>query len=157
MTPAELKTIRESLSLTAQWLADHAGVKLRSVQYWESGRSPVPADVAEFLLRIDATLEGAAKLALDVVDDKIKAGQAPRQVALVRYRTDEDLWRFRPDMRPLPAATHAVLLSRVRRGLWSRGVPSVIEYMAAEKYLPWLGDRIDSEAERAAWAVSINA
>ena len=53
MTPAELKTIRESLGLTVQWLADRAGVKLRTVQYWESGRSGVPADVSELLLRID--------------------------------------------------------------------------------------------------------
>ncbi len=47
MTPAELKTLRESsLGLSAQWLADRAGVLQRSVQYWEAGRSRVPEDVA---------------------------------------------------------------------------------------------------------------
>jgi len=33
MTPAELKTLRESLGLSAQWLADRAGVLQRSVQH----------------------------------------------------------------------------------------------------------------------------
>ena len=41
MTSAELKTTRESLGLTADWLAKKAGVQLRTVRYWESGRNAV--------------------------------------------------------------------------------------------------------------------
>lgn len=47
MTPAEFKTIRESLGLTAQWIAENAGVKLRTAQYWEAGRMAVPVDVEQ--------------------------------------------------------------------------------------------------------------
>lgn len=54
MTPAELKTLRESLGLPVQWLAERANVQRRSVEYWEAGRSKVPDDVAELMLQIDA-------------------------------------------------------------------------------------------------------
>ena len=39
MTSAELKTLRESLGLPVQWLAERANVQRRSVEYWEAGRS----------------------------------------------------------------------------------------------------------------------
>ncbi len=67
MTPAELKTLRETLGLSAQWLADRAGVLQRSVQYWEAGRSRLPDDVAELILRIDAQFTEATRQALAVV------------------------------------------------------------------------------------------
>lgn len=149
MTPAELKTMRESLGLSAQWVADQAGVRLRTVQYWEAGRMPVPEDVAALLSRIDAQYERAVNEALAALKD---APEKPAEAVLVRYRTDTDLWRFRQDMEPLPASSHATLLSRVRRALWAAGVPSVIEYMEPDEYLAWLGNRKDNDAMRAAWA-----
>lgn len=83
MTPAELKTIRESLGLSAQWLADRAGVLQRSVQYWEAGRSRVPEDVAELVLRIDAQFTEATRQALDVVNEQTaKQGRPPEVVRL---------------------------------------------------------------------------
>ena len=51
----------------------------------------------------------------------------------------------RPDMQPLPATTHALMLSRLRQVLRSRGIPSVIEFMEPEEYLDWLGGRPDTE------------
>ncbi len=67
MTPAELKTLRETLGLSAQWLADRAGVLQRSVQYWEAGRSRLPDDVAELILRIDAQFTEATRRGQAVV------------------------------------------------------------------------------------------
>lgn len=129
MSPAELKTIRESLSLTAQWLADHVGVKLRTVQYWEAGRAPVPDDVAELLLQIDAQFAEATRHALAVVDEQTaKQGQPPETVRLYRYRDDAALWEARPDMRGLPVTAHAALLARVRLELLARGQAVAIEY-----------------------------
>jgi transcriptional regulator with XRE-family HTH domain len=155
MTPAEFKTIRESLGLTAQWIADHAGVKLRTVQYWEAGRMAVPADVANMLNDIDKTLEATVEQAIAHIDELTKQQVALAEITLVRYRTDADLWRFRPDMKPFPATTHAAMLSRLRRALWSRNIQSIIEFMEPDEYLAWLDGRPDTELERAAWAATL--
>lgn len=129
MTPAELKTIRESLGLTAQWLADRAGVLQRSVQYWEAGRSRVPEDVAELVSRIDAQFAEATRQALAVADEQTaKQGHPPEVVRLYRYRDDAALWEARPDMDGMPVTAHAALLARVRLAMLARGQAVVIEY-----------------------------
>lgn len=153
MTPAEFKTIRESLGLTAQWIADQAGVKLRTCQYWEAGRMAVPKDVSKFLEEIDKNIEASVAKSMALIDEMTqKLGAPPEEVTLLRYKTDQDLWRFRPDMKPLPATAHAAMLSRLRRALSTRQIPSAIEYMEPSEYLSWLDNRPDTEAERAAWA-----
>lgn len=129
MTPAELKTIRESLGLPVQWLAERANVQRRTVEYWEAGRSPVPADVAALILQIDAQFAEATRQALAVVDEQTeKQGQPPETVRLYRYRDDAELWAARPDMRGLPVTAHAALLARVRLALQDRGQAAEIEY-----------------------------
>lgn len=155
MTSAEFKTVRESLGLTAQWIAEHCpnrdggrGVQLRSVQYWEAGRTAVPADVADWLVGIEAGISQAVAQALAVVAKAPPVGF----VALVRYRTDADLWQFRQDFRPLPAACHAMLLGRLRAALAEREVLSRIVFMEPDQYVTWLAGRTDTEAMRAAWA-----
>ncbi|MDR2925494.1 MAG: helix-turn-helix domain-containing protein [Azoarcus sp.] len=161
MTGAALKTVRESLGLTAQWVADQAGVRLRTAQYWEAGRMSVPSDVAAMLSALDEKIDAAARHAAArhaAAHISSLCGQhgSSSKIALVRYRTDDDLWRFRPDMEPLPATAHAALLSRVRRMLWSENIPSSIEFMDTENYMAWLDGRPDTEAERAAWAASLH-
>lgn len=154
MTSAELKTIRESLGLPIQWVADQARVQLRTAQYWESGRNQVPADVANMLSDLDEKLWSAVAEVLKQVQSLAdQSGAMPEQIALIRYRNDADLWTFRPDFRPMPVGTHAALLSRVRRKLWEIGVPSVIEYMEPETYKIWLSGRQDNEELRAQWAL----
>lgn len=129
MTPAELKTIRESLGLPVQWLAERANVQRRTVEYWEAGRSPVPADVAALILQIDAQFAEATRQSLAVVDEQTeKQGQPPETVRLYRYRDDAALWAARPDMRGLPVTAHAALLARVRLALQDRGQAAEIEY-----------------------------
>ncbi|MBF0140058.1 MAG: DUF1870 family protein [Magnetococcales bacterium] len=154
VTSAELKTLRESLGLTAQWLADQAGVQIRTVRYWEAGRSSVPADVSALLERIDRMLDDAVAQAVAQITDSIAKPVAIPEITLVRYRTDDDLWRFRPEMRPIPVTTHAAMLMRLRRALFHVGIQSVIQYMDPEDYLDWLGDRPDSETERSEWAAT---
>lgn len=153
---AHLKTLRESLGLTAQWLADQAGVRLRSVQYWESGRSKVPADVCNMLKNIDESLNGSVERAVEHINEvKAETGAYPEEVVLIRYRTDDDLWQFREDMRPLPTTTHAEMLARMRREFAKINVQTQIVYMDANAYLTWLGDRVDDEAARSEWALSL--
>lgn len=155
MTSAEFKTMRESLGLTIPWVADNAGVKLRTVQYWEAGRMSVPADVVNMLDHIDQRLNISVAQAIAYIDEMTIQHGTPVEITLVRYRNDTDLWRFRPDMKPLPATTHAAMLSRLRRVLWSKSIPSVIEFMDPNEYREWLAGRPDTEAKRAAWAATL--
>ncbi|MDD3757721.1 MAG: DUF1870 family protein [Advenella sp.] len=153
MTPAEMKTIRESLGLSAQWVANQAGVKLRTVQYWESGRNAVPDDVAQMLIGIDGQLWGIVAQAVDQIRQAAdEAGALPEQLDLIRYRKDEDLWHFQPEFSPLPATCHAMLLSRLIREIEPLKIPVRIIYMQSEKYILWLDGQADSADLRAEWA-----
>lgn len=118
MTPAEFKTIRESLGLSAQWIANHLGVSLRTVRYWEAGeRVNIPDKSAVNLADMDAGFGALVEQAL----------VNPPSV-LVRYHTDAGLWRTRPDLAPLPAVAHAALLARIRTAILARGGTVSIEY-----------------------------
>lgn len=129
MTGAQLKTLRESLGLTAQWIADQAGVRLRTAQYWEAGGRGVPDDVAALLMRVEAMHQHGLAAALAQLDDTIaRMGEPPEVVELRRYGTDAELWDAHPDLHPLPASCHAALLARVFRALEARGQRAVIEY-----------------------------
>lgn len=151
MNGAELKTIRESLGISAQWLANQSGVKLRSVQYWESGRSPVPDDVSGMVTRIDQMLDESVNRYIDHVQSM---PSPPKMIALVRYRNDSDLWSFRTDMKPLPATCHGALLARLIKRLGGAKISAHVVYMDARKYREWLSNNgmDESEQSRAAWA-----
>ncbi len=99
MTPAEFKCYRESLGLSAQWLADRWGVATYSVQRWERSRS-LPEELA-----ID--LEGIERrMYVEIESGSMGGGDRVIEVP----RTDEDS----PD--GMPAAYHrAVALAVARR------------------------------------------
>lgn len=148
MTGADLKTLRESLGLPAQWVADQAGVRLRTAQYWESEGFRVPEDVAARLSDIDRRFDEVAAAAVEEWQTHGRDGE----VVLLRYKTDADLWQFRHDMKPLPASSHAALLSRARRKLEAAGASVSIRYMEPTAYLSWLENKEDTELARAEWA-----
>lgn len=54
LTAAEVRAIRAGLGVSAQWLADHCGVRTRSVQRWESGERAVPKFAADALALLEA-------------------------------------------------------------------------------------------------------
>lgn len=128
MTPAHLKTLRESLGISAQWLADQAGVQRRTVQHWESGRSTVPADVAAMIERLDADFERMSDAAVEQAKAAKAEHGAPESVDLVRYRTDAALWAAHPEMKPLPVTAHAALLYRCMRKLEAAGFAVTIDF-----------------------------
>lgn len=153
MTGAELKSDVEALGLTSQWLAVRFGVQKRSVDYWMSGRSRVPDDVAQFVAAQETKVQGIIERAMLSVD-ALTAGRqnAPDMIGLVRYRTDADLWHYHPDMIGFPASHHAATLSRVRRALWARRLPSVIVWMDNSAYAAWRAGEPDSPEARQSWA-----
>jgi transcriptional regulator with XRE-family HTH domain len=152
MTAAELKTYREALGLSAQWLANKVGVSHRSVCYWESGKARVPNDVAELIMALTNNIHRYADEAIKQVNAIALAAGIPEQINLLRYKTDEDLHHYRPDFKGLPVATHAAMLAIIARELGLMGIIVVIVYFDAAAYLAWLGNLEDSEQARATWA-----
>lgn len=148
MNHAEFKTIRESIGLSAQFLADLLEVRLRTVQHWEAGRSTIPEDAQETLL----DLEGLQDVLCATELEFIQENETPKRVVLLRYQNSADYWHFRPDDNPMPVGFHVRLIAKVRSALKAQGVAVVIEYMIKDEYLSWLDGRPDTEAERSAWA-----
>lgn len=54
MTAAEVRVIRAGLGLTADWLAQHLGVRVRAVQRWEAGTSTVRPEIADRIRALEA-------------------------------------------------------------------------------------------------------
>lgn len=155
MTSAEFRTMTESLGLTAEAAGLLLKVQGRTIRRWQSGEWDVPEDAAEALRTLDARLERAVSEAMQQVDIATKTmSAAPNKVVLVRYRNDEDLHRYRPDMADLPLATHAALLDRLRLALSRRGIAVYMSYLHPEQYEAWRKSRTlpDNEATRASWA-----
>ncbi|MFT0139007.1 DUF1870 family protein [Alcanivoracaceae bacterium MT1] len=75
MNNKELQALRKMLMLDASEAAELIGnVSARTWQYWESGRSPVPADVENAM---NALIEQRAKL-IDEIEDRV-AGKTPEK------------------------------------------------------------------------------
>ena len=151
MSPADLKSMRESVGLTVSDLAVMAGVQERTVRYWESGvpgRSGVPDDAAELVTKLDQRLTALADLMLA----KVLTQSTPTGAVLIRFKESADLWHFIPDFRGLPVTTHGALLSRCRLALEKLNHRTRIVYMDPKAYALWLDGRADTESMWQAWA-----
>lgn len=153
MTGAELRTLRDSIGLSAEELARLVGVRDRTIRRWEAGEWTVPEPVAEQVRALDAQIERAVAGTVEALQDaQERAQEPPAEIVLVRYRTEDDLAKYRPDMAALPPSVHGALIDRVRLAAERLGVPVRIVWMDREDYEAWRGRRRDTEAMRAAWA-----
>lgn len=131
MTPAELKTIRENLGLTVKWLAENAKVSHRTATYWEAGKGKVPDDVAGLLEKISGTVQKAAGETVRQANGLC----APDGITLFRYRTDDDLHKYRDDFKGLPTTCHAASLGIALRELRRMGIKCHVAYFDVPGYL----------------------
>lgn len=155
MTGAELQTLRESCNLSREDFAGLAGVQSRTVKHWESGCAGVPADVAHLVNTIDGAINAAADQARAHLEQLTRQNdQAPADIVLIRYRSNEDLHQYRPDMQSLPACVHGAIVNRMRQEARAIGMPARIVWMEPEQYNPWRAacHLPDTESTRAAWA-----
>jgi len=160
MNGAEFKTLREACGLTVPDMArlaisprTGAPVGERTIRYWESGDVPVPDDVADLLLELDGSISQAVAGAMAQVRAVIKKqGRGPTETHMVRYRENEDLWRYQPEMKGLPATYHAAMINRARVALSRIGIATRIVWMNPSEYTRWLAGRDDSAGLRAVWA-----
>lgn len=129
MSGAELKTIREYLGLPASWLATKAEVRERTVNYWESGKTPVPSDVADIVDDLLEKRKRSVKEALLLIDDLIKKrGRVPHAVTLRRFKHELELWQAHPEMNGLPVTYHASILFELKSKLEKRAIATEITY-----------------------------
>lgn len=155
MTSAEFRTLREALGLSATQVAEMTGYALRTVKNWDEGTRRIPDAVEARLLEVEEAVEKAVAGTVQAVKETAeKQGGLPESVSLVRYRTDTDLHRYRPDMAGMPASLHAAMLVRLRRELFRMGIVSRIAYMRPDDYEAWRkrAGWEDCEEARAGWA-----
>lgn len=127
MTPAELKTLREALGLTCQWLADEAGVSMRTVQYWEAGRTAVPSDVAQILVMLDERVSAASKR---LATDAEASARSPRErVTLTRYRCVEEMLAAGLALSEIPFGAQSAVIYRAKKLLEVAGLSVKIEFL----------------------------
>lgn len=146
MTGAEFKTIRESLGLSAQALAEILGISQeRTVRRWEDGTRSVPDDAAARLRELDALAERICeqgfRVTMDAPDGAI--------IAVLRYETEADFAAFQGAAIPHMHRIHAAAIGRLARA--AKGRVRIVA-MQPDAYLAWLGKRKDTSAMRSAWA-----
>lgn len=136
MTPADFKTLRESLGLSAQWLADTIGVDQRTIRRWEDGVIPLRPDAVELLTRLDnqmvVYIDGELERILDdtgidPLDDDLTtlAPEAWPTIEVPRVDTDIDLnyqisvlpADLLPTGKLLPASWYRAAAGRMRYGM----------------------------------------
>ncbi|QNS14582.1 DUF1870 family protein [Mannheimia bovis] len=90
MTGLELKLARELLGLSQYEAAEHIGkVHQRSWAFWEAGRTPVKADVAEFMRKLIHHRHEVIKQF-----SNSKAAGDSQKVVIVYYNTPEHCQSF---------------------------------------------------------------
>lgn len=123
MSAAEFRTVRESLGLTYQWMANQMGVTIRALQYAESERNNINPEAKQLLSHVSRVIDlGIAKGLKIALDNGIK------ECTLIRYRNDEAFHHAQPSAAPLSVASHAVALSLLQRVLYQHGVVAKIHY-----------------------------
>lgn len=147
MSPAEFKTRRQGLWLSDNDLATRLGVAdARTIRYWEAGRNDIPTKAVQELIAI----ENAVNV---MVDRALSMPGVPKQIALVRYRSDQDMPANIVKVLGPPAhKLHANALHRIMNILVKRGIEVGVVYFDPEKYRLWLDGREDRPNLRAEWA-----
>lgn len=120
MTSAELKTLRENLGLSQNWLSARCGVRIRTLAHWEAGAN-VPEDVEELMFHLLGLRNRLAEQMVNSSDP------------LDRYKVDEQLWADHPEFEGLPVMFHATALCMAWQKLLMMGSDIQINYVEVEQ------------------------
>jgi hypothetical protein len=170
----ELKTVRQSLFLSVAEAANINGVRERVYRYWEAGEWVVPADVDERMRQLDDIAWRWAVAVSDAHYEQVQSDavafaphnqnepwRAEYRSILVRFKSDEDLWHFRPlmnlhpgDFARMSADIHAAAVDRARLAIEADGGGVRIVLMDRDAYAAWLqeNDLRHNDANLRAWA-----
>lgn len=137
MTPAEFKTIRESLGLSQSDLSDMTGKTIRTIQNWESDQRPkgVPLEVGESLQDLDRIIRGQSS-------QKRKGffgNQKPSMKVFIRYRTDDEFFSYESEAFQAYKTVdlHSVYIRRSVENRKRAGNYSRIVFMNPENFQLW--------------------
>ncbi len=111
MTAAEFRIARESLGVSDQWLADHLGVSLRTMQRWGQGHSRLSLSVVE---RVEMLLD-TTDVFVEAVVAELEADPDPDDDGwqwVTTYPTDRAYLAEHPDA-TWPASWHRAAMGRV--------------------------------------------
>ena len=123
MSPAELKTKREALGLSQQWLANRVGVRIRTIQRWEAGDQTPPNDVQDEILKVEMLKKNEVSRIL------VKARtQKETPTLLFRYKTEEELWIHSPTFHSLPVTTYALVVLEAKKRIEKEALKCDIDY-----------------------------
>lgn len=150
ITGTEFRRLREEIGMTQQDVASFIGCGLRSVKYWEAGKSRIPERVFDRLEQIDAALKVYAARLLEAYTDQTEAlsPESLPEVALIVYDdADADMVDW-----SLPFPTHSAAVFKAFRIFTENGITARIVKMDRDAYAAFLSGRPDTQAERSAWA-----
>lgn len=141
MNGAELRTVRESMGLSMEWLAQRLpnpvlgrmGISVKTLRRWERDNQDIPGDVAEHLNELMGLFVGLVDRELDKADNALRSGA---QVILERYSRDSEMVTRNVSLAGFPAAFHAAALFLAReRLLHILGYRPAIRYVAGDPLL----------------------
>lgn len=69
MTDEEFLQMRREMGWSQYFLADALGITRARLCHWESGRAPVPPEVAKLVRRAHRKVTGAARLLAEFCED----------------------------------------------------------------------------------------
>lgn len=108
VTPAELKSLRESLGFTGDAMAAYLDSLPRTYRRWEEGKFVIPDGVADEIRHLSA-------LTHTFVQETATALRSQTTPTLTVYRDNAEFHRAHPEMTRFPAAWHRAVAVRAAR------------------------------------------
>lgn len=143
MTPATLQALRRLLFFSVDEAAAMiGGVSPRSWQFWERGDRTIPDDVIATLRRLCAWRQKA------IAAGSVQMAKAPvgTELVLIWYGSLDD-WTSMSDREPELWRPHCSVAAEL-----AARHSAILVTFDGPAYAAWIGQRVDSETLRGAWA-----
>lgn len=139
VTGAELKTLRESLTLSITWCIGYFNKGSNTPypdstwRFWEGfSDRPIPEEVEKIMETLINEVEGVIDNQTASILNDAKMGRV-QPIVLRRYKNDKalllDLQGSDLKERNYPASLHALILLRVKQNLAKEGIECVLQYV----------------------------
>lgn len=151
MTPAEFKTIRQTIGISAQNFAELLNVEPRTIQRMENGLADPKGFAVDLLQSLYESFCLMCVESENQLENTIKTYGKPTEIVLIRYKKD-DFKLFNPDFGDMPESIHSATLGRLKTFAEAKCITVKIIYFDPILYREWKGERKDSRELRSSWA-----
>lgn len=158
MKPAELKTLREYLGLSANLMALKFGVEKRTIYYWEDGTYSTPEIVKTFLRqackRLVYLVNMEVEKVLNFIKEVTEQNEPPEFYCLIRFQNDKQFWKYKKELSGTPNSFYNVVLAKTLEELERLNINATLIYMNENSYQSWLKEKeiLDCEENLIKWA-----